>query len=55
MFDGDIICRSQHGHGSNFIFVVAISEDIDGELDNGISSDRIMNPDKKDYEKIEII
>ena len=27
IFDGDIICRSKKGKGSNFIFVVAIDDD----------------------------
>ena len=54
MFDGEIICRSRHGYGSNFIFIVAISEQGDMNV-NSISSDRILNPVKKDYEKIEII
>ena len=54
MFDGDIVCISQHGHGSNFVFIVAVSDDR-GEIDNGISSDRILNPLSKEYEKIEVI
>ena len=28
MFDGDIVCHSNYGLGSNFIFVVAIGKDI---------------------------
>ena len=54
MFDGDIICRSKHGNGSKFIFIVAISEQSNWK-ENIISNNRILNPDKKDYEKIEII
>ena len=51
MFDGDIICHSKHGHGSKFIFIVAIGEQSNWK-GNKISSDRILNPNKKDYEKI---
>lgn len=26
MFDGEIICKSQKGQGSNFVFIVALEE-----------------------------
>lgn len=54
MFNGDIICRSKHGHGATFVFIVALSnDDLIGQK-NGSSCDRIQNPIKKDYEKIEL-
>ena len=46
MFDGDIICRSDQGHGSNFVFIVAIMDDEGGIQSNEISSNRILNPKK---------
>lgn len=48
MFDGDIICRSQYGHGSNFVFIVALSSSKEvSEESNGIL--RIKNPVQKNY------
>ena len=53
MFDGDIVCHSNYGHGSNFILIVAIGQDINDQVRN-YHCDRIMNPDQKIYEKINI-
>lgn len=53
MFDGEIICRSRLGFGTNFIFIVALDGGIDEqENDQGIT--RIMNPIKKKFQKIKI-
>ena len=42
MFDGDMICISEYGKGTNFIFVVVLTEDIvTGKKDSMI---RILNP-----------
>lgn len=53
MFDGEMICRSKKGHGSNFVFIMAIDENIDTFKDN-LELDRILNPVYKEYDKIEI-
>ena len=44
MFDGNIVCHSNYGHGSNFIFIVAIGKDIN-DLVSNYHCDRIMNPE----------
>lgn len=36
MFDGDIICRSQEGIGTNFVFIVALGN----QMDNSCSGRR---------------
>lgn len=55
MFQGDIVCRSKLGYGSNFIFVVALgSESMDGLSNNLVYNNRILNPVKKQYQKIDI-
>lgn len=43
MYDGDIICRSQFGVGSNFIFIIALCNPSDlSETEGPVK--RIMNP-----------
>ena len=54
MFDGDIICRSKPGHGSNFVFIVALgngSNNNDNGSGNLSSGGRIMNPIQRQYQK----
>ena len=47
---GDIICRSEFGVGTNFIFLVGLGrENGDG---NKILPKRILNPIKREYEKL---
>ena len=53
MFDGNIVCHSNYGHGSNFIFIVAIGQNIN-DLVSNYHCDRIMNPEQKIYQKIKI-
>lgn len=43
MFEGEIICRSQFGVGSNFIFIVALADSTDLCATEG-SIRRITNP-----------
>ena len=52
MFNGDIICRSNYGYGTKFIFLIALEPElIETEID---SSKRIMNPIRRDYKKMMI-
>ena len=54
IFEGDIVCRSEYGSGTNFIFIVALgskSNSGDGAL---TMNNRIMNPTQKKYNKIEL-
>ena len=53
MFDGEIICKSEVGKGTNFIFIVSLTDDeiIEGQ---DSSNNRFMNPIQKEYEKIRI-
>ena len=44
MFDGDIVCHSQHGNGSNFTFLMAVGIDEANDCRNEQSNDRILNP-----------
>ena len=53
MFDGDIVCRSEYGHGSNFIFLVALCNNFKNGNYKSVSNYRIKNPNKKLYEKID--
>lgn len=54
MFDGDIICRSEYGKGTNFIFVVALGQQSDTHS-NKESSQRILNPILRQYQKIKLV
>lgn len=54
MFDGDIVCHSQYGKGTNFIFLMALAADQVDNLHDVTSNNRILNPIKKEYKKIEI-
>ena len=49
MFNGGIICRSKEGQGSNFIFIVELSEN---QFHKKVSN-RIMNPNLRTYSKLE--
>ena len=53
MFDGEIICISKFGQGTNFVFIVALTQIADNE-DSSNLNNRIMNPIQKNYEKIKI-
>lgn len=53
MFDGDIICRSTQGEGTTFTFIVALGKK-SNEVTHDIGSQRILNPVKKFYEKIDL-
>lgn len=53
MFHGDIICQSEHGQGSNFIFIVALGNGTEN-ASNNISNSRIRNTILKTYNKIQI-
>lgn len=44
MFDGDIICRSKYGVGTNFIFIVALDNQRSDSHYQDTSSQRIKNP-----------
>ena len=50
MFNGDIICHSELDKGSKFTFIVALGSKF-MQLE-GISSERILNPIQKEYQKI---
>lgn len=52
MFGGDIICQSQEGQGSNFVFVVALGSQMEGC--SGRKQKRILNPIQKTYHKIKL-
>lgn len=54
MFDGDIICQSQKGHGATFIFILAMGLEDSNSKNVSEASNRIQNPVKKQYEKIEL-
>ena len=47
MFDGDIVCRSEFGKGSNFVFLVAVSLNDQNKDQNMDLNNRIMNPLQK--------
>jgi len=53
LFDGDIICRSKQGQGTTFTFIVALGKK-SNEVTHDIGSQRILNPVKKFYEKIDL-
>lgn len=53
LFDGDIICRSTQGEGTTFTFIVALGKK-SNEVTHDIGSQRILNPVKKFYEKIDL-
>ena len=45
MFEGDILCRSKFGQGSNFVFIVALSSDTEAMSGNTHSQmQRMINP-----------
>lgn len=54
MFEGNIICRSQLGEGTNFIFIVALGQGLGADPDRNQGVLRILNPLKKQYRKIKI-
>ena len=56
MFDGDIVCQSEPGKGSTFIFIVALAsnECQNMNMNGGNLNDRILNPVNKIYEKIDL-
>ena len=54
MFDGDIICRSKEGFGSNFIFIVGLGQDDEVTSNEQVTNIRIKNPIIKHYQKIVI-
>ena len=53
MFNGEIICRSEYGKGSNFIFLVALGLGPNAIMSENATS-RIRNPLKKNYQKIDV-
>ena len=53
MLDGDIICQSQLGKGSNFVFVLPFEVERADVRSTELSS-RIRNPKQKKYEKFSI-
>ena len=54
IFEGDIVCRSDYGSGTNFIFIVALGSKT-GSGDQILTmNNRIMNPLQKKYNKIEL-
>lgn len=51
MYDGDIVCRSEFGTGSNFVFIVALGDASNlAHLEGPVQ--RIQNPLKKEYKKM---
>ena len=54
IYDGDIICRSQLGKGSNLIFLVAVSLKDESCDQNTILNNRILNPLQKQYQKLDL-
>ena len=51
-FDGDIICKSEPGKGSNFIFIVALEENSNPTApDNSSLANRILNPQARTHIK----
>ena len=54
MFDGHIICKSQEGSGSNFVFIVALGTE--SMLDrNDTEFSRMLNPNQNTYNKLKIV
>ena len=53
-FDGNIICRSKLGEGTNFIFIVALGNGVGSDPDRNQGVHRILNPLKKNYRKIKM-
>lgn len=54
MFEGDIICRSKQGKGSNFVFLVALGSRETVDDDCLKTNNRILNPFQKIYGKIHL-
>ena len=52
--DGEIVCISECGHGSNFIFIVSLGEISDNLKESVAFSNRIFNPINKTYEKLNL-
>ena len=52
MFNGDIICNSKEGIGSNFIFIVPLSNNEIILVDDKLRNHRIINPIEKPYSKL---
>lgn len=48
LFNGDIICRSTFGEGTNFIFLMALSN----EMESKQNATRIKNPQGRTYPKL---
>ena len=54
MFEGDIICQSVHGQGSNFVFIVCLESDSSQSMDSGNTVKRLLNPVQHKYNKLVI-
>lgn len=55
MFEGDILCRSKFGQGSNFVFIVALSSDTEAMSGSTHSQmQRMINPISFKYQKLKI-
>ena len=52
MFGGDIICQSEIGKGSNFIFIVELGEFNYKNGESVTQMNRLLNPMKRKYKKI---
>lgn len=53
MYEGEIICRSKFGVGSNFVFIVALGDAAELSDTEGPVK-RIVNPIQKEYLKINL-
>ena len=52
MFNGDIICRSIYGKGSNFIFIVELCDENHPDGASMLLLNRIMNPVQREYDRL---